>query len=82
MDPHLEPGKRLAGYLYGPPGTGKTRIAELIAAGLDLPFAKLSLEGATLEDLLGRDINSESPTPGNKETRDQPLPKQRWRVTA
>ena len=57
-------GKRVAGYLIGPPGTGKSRYAELIARSLGLPFAKVSLEGASLDDLLGRSVDSDFPTPG------------------
>ena len=57
-------GKRVAGFLYGPPGTGKSRYAELIARAMGVPFAKVSLEGSTLDDFLGRSLESNSPTSG------------------
>ncbi len=57
-------GKRVSAYFYGAPGSGKTRFAELIAKALDLPFARISLEGASISDLVGRGPKSGDPTPG------------------
>ncbi len=57
-------GKKIAAYFYGLPGSGKSRFAEKIAQALDLPFAKISLAGASISDLTGREINSGQPTPG------------------
>lgn len=57
-------GKRAAAYFYGPPGTGKTRFAELTAQAMGLPFARISLEGASISDLLGRSLQSGHATPG------------------
>ena len=64
MAPQFRQGKRVAGFLYGPPGTGKSRYAELIARAMGYPLPKVSLEGAALDHLLGRSIDSGFPTPG------------------
>ncbi len=60
----INPGKRVAAFFYGIPGSGKTRFAELIAQALDVPFAQISLEGATISDLVGRPMSAANPTPG------------------
>lgn len=49
----LNLGKRISAYFCGEPGTGKTRLAELVAKGLGVPFIRLSLEGATISDIIG-----------------------------
>jgi len=56
--------KRMTTFFYGPPGTGKTRIVDLMAQSLGVPFAYMSLENATVEDIQGRGITTNNPYMG------------------
>lgn len=60
----IRQGKRNAVYFEGVPGTGKTHFAKLTAQALKLPFACISLEGASISDLVGRSPASSDSTPG------------------
>ena len=48
----------------GEPGTGKTYAVKMLAKALDLPVVKLSLEGASVSDIVGRDVSDADATVG------------------
>ena len=60
----LSSARRFPYYLTGAPGTGKTYAVKMLAKALDLPVIKLSLEGASVSDIVGRDVDDPDATAG------------------